>query len=257
MTSMFVTGVGLWTPSFASPGGFLRREGRAAGRPKAELLPPALRRRSSDLTRAMAEAAGQALAAAGTDPARVAAVFASAYGETKTMLELLAQLHDDGVSSPIRFSGSVHNAASGYLSIGTKNRGFTTSLAAGPQTVAMALFEARCLLACDHREVLLVIGDATSPAPLIPQSEAFDTAAVALQLAAEPPQDGCVGRLHDLRREEGAQREPHDWPAELRAHPCRSAFALLERLLQRREGDISVDDGADDLRWMIRLETLR
>jgi hypothetical protein len=71
-------GSGLWTPGFADAAAWSRRHvpgtarirGRERTAPRAELLPPMLRRRTSLLTRMAAEVAAQAIAAAGSTARR-------------------------------------------------------------------------------------------------------------------------------------------------------------------------------------------
>lgn len=147
------------------------------------LLPSGARRRASALTRAMADAYSQAVQASGCDPTRVATVFASAWGETAILMELLEQVAaGEAELSPIRFAGSVHNAASGQVSIAAGNRSFTTSLAAGDDTVAMALQEAIGLLATGWAEVVVVFGDLDPPTELAAAEERCEPLAVSLHI---------------------------------------------------------------------------
>ena len=71
------------------------------------------------------------MTAAGVDPSKAPTIVGSAIGEAATMIGLLDQMwrrHEP--MSPAEFTVSVHNAASGLISICNKNRGMTTSLAA-------------------------------------------------------------------------------------------------------------------------------
>ena len=86
----------------------------AAETPRAELLPPMLRRRTSLLTRMAAEVAAQAIAAAGLERGRVTVIYGSVYGEIRTTIDLLEALLDPAAPlSPTKFHNSVHNTAAG------------------------------------------------------------------------------------------------------------------------------------------------
>ncbi len=251
MQPLYIGAVGLWTPGL--PDAAAWRAGHrdpAAPLPAAALLAAAVRRRTSLLTRAAVEAFGQAAAEAAVDRSEIATVFVSAWGETSALQELLDQLHsDDGALSPIRFSGSVHNAASGHVSIATGNRGFTTSIAAGADSVAMGLLECMGLLHAGHREVIAVFADIDPPAPLADSSGHCAPLAVALHLhdgAAGRPVRGVLTQLSD--------QEPLSTdvllPDDLRANPCAGALALADALLRRRGGLVALG-GA----WSVRIQT--
>jgi hypothetical protein len=141
------------------------------------------RARSSVLTKALADAFFEAAGSQGIDPGEGAAVFGSALGEVGTMLGLLNQiLRDHEEPSPMAFALSVHNAASGVVSIATKNRGFTSSLGADHDTPAMALLEAIGLIAERGEPVIVACGDEPTPVALVPEEEAWELAAMAVAL---------------------------------------------------------------------------
>jgi acyl transferase domain-containing protein len=121
------------------------------------LLPVRALGRASPLTRTFARLLSR-LAARGVDVARVPLVFASAFGEMQTTLELLLQ-SEKGESSPLRFQSSVHNAAQGVLSIATGHKGFATSMSAGADTFAMALVEAAGVVASGQDEVVVLVAE--------------------------------------------------------------------------------------------------
>jgi 3-oxoacyl-(acyl-carrier-protein) synthase len=150
-----VTGVGRWTPS---PG---------ADEPPCAIADGRAKRGTSRITRMLGEVVEQAVREAGADVASVATVYASAWGEIDIMVGLLAQIHDGDVGlSPLRFKHSVHNAASGLVSIAASNRAFSTAIAAGERTVEQGVVEAWALLAAGTPEVVLAAGDDRLPAPL-------------------------------------------------------------------------------------------
>lgn len=183
--AMHILGAGLWTPGFADVAAWRRGPSDpSVTRPVAALLPTALRRRTSDLTRALADVIAEA--AGDADLSAVHTVFGSAYGETGASIALLGMMHDgDGSLSPIRFTGSVHNAASGNISIATQNPGLTTSMAAGDDTVALALLEAWSVLGDRGGEVLVAVGDMPPPELLVEDSRSFPLLAAAFRLGTE------------------------------------------------------------------------
>ena len=96
--------------------------------------------------------------------------------------------------SPAVFTVSVHNAASGLLSISAKNTGFTTSIAADYDTPAATLLEGLGLLATGHDAVCCVCADEASPKALLehlaPEEQRhWDllTAAIVLRRSAPTP----------------------------------------------------------------------
>ena len=174
MRRAYLRNVVAWKP----PGGAL------AGAPEVRFLPPLVRRRCDDLTRAMlhvAEACAPPEALASS-----ACVFASRRASLTAMVELLSALADGKPLSPNTFSHSVHNAPAGVFSVWAQNRNACSSVAAGRETFVSALLEALGLLARDPgRDVLLVCGDEAPPPPL-PRGagETVATHAVALWLGA-------------------------------------------------------------------------
>lgn len=250
-TWLHVGAVGLWTPGRPDVAAWLAAQpGAGTTPPAAALLPAIVRRRTSLLTRAAVEAFGQCAAAAGVEAATVATVFGSAWGETSALQELLDQLYvADGSLSPIRFSGSVHNAASGHLSIATGNQGFTTSLAAGRDTVAMALCESLGLLAAGHPEVVAVFADIDPPTPLADRSGHCAPLAVALHLhrglPGRPVLAHLAGPVPAGDAASPAKPRPFahldaDAAAALAANPCAPALDLADAVLRQRKGRVDL-----------------
>jgi hypothetical protein len=135
--------------------------------PFPELLPARESRRAPLHVRLALEAGLQACRGNGVDPAQVMTVFASAMGDaqiTEYMCRTLAG--PEPALSPTRFHNSVHNAASGYWSIGTGNRHPGTSVAAQQFTFPIAVLEAAALATAERHHVLLIVHDVAAPAPL-------------------------------------------------------------------------------------------
>ena len=85
--------------------------------------------------------------------------------------------------SPAVFTVSVHNAASGLLSISMKNKGYTTSIAADYDTPAAALLEGIGLIATGHDAVCCVCADEASPRSLLEHAPHWDMLAGAIVLS--------------------------------------------------------------------------
>jgi len=144
--SLYVRGAAVWSDS--------------AAKPAAALLPARMRGRASPLTAMLAEVVEQATRAAGESAGTLPSVFGSAYGEMNTTGTLLAQLWAAGAAlSPAKFQASVHNTAAAQLSIALHNPSFTTSIAAGHDTVAMTLVEASAWLARNPGQILVACAD--------------------------------------------------------------------------------------------------
>lgn len=246
MRAMFITGVGAWTPGMASAQAWTERRGDPTViRPAAALLPSRERRRASLLTRAAASAFEEAVAQSGEDAATIATVFGSAYGEGSTLELLLDQLGGpDGALSPMRFAGSVHNTASGMLSIACDARGFTTSIAAGELTLIACLQEAAGLLADGHGAVVVVVADCTAPTSLTADAEHFDTLAAAFVLRAQPamgPDSSVLSRILAIGEPDSQRRLATPLPSRLRSNPCVAALLLLDAIAAGATGTIGLD----------------
>ena len=145
----YLRGIGLWTPRYpsfqawvaaGSPEPQLTDEDSSAdARPAAELLHPRLRRRTSVLTRASVTALEAAAKQGGVGLDQLRFVLVSSFGEIETTVELLEQLGvPQGPVSPTKFHNSVHNTATGYMSIASGNHRESTALAGGPHNLEIA-----------------------------------------------------------------------------------------------------------------------
>jgi hypothetical protein len=129
-------------------------------------------------------------------------------------VELLDALARAEPFSPMAFSLSVHNAAAGLFSIGREDRSASSSVAAGEDTLPMALLEACGVLAEGAPRVLVVTHDEPVPAPFevyVDEPAAHAGAAFLLEpagassfrldyLAPEPPENAPEGHLIALLR---------------------------------------------------------
>lgn len=205
-----VMGVGAWLPGVPDVRALVDGTRRDDADAPPARLPVRMRRRTSLLIRMVAEVAAQASEQAGCSLGAMPIVVGSAYGELGTTMEMLHELSIERSVSPFRFHNSVHNTASGYLSIAHENRCPATSLAAGWQTAAMALLEAKTLLEDRGGDVLVVVADETLPAALTstvatPVSGALILRALPRhqsETAAGPSMiDRALAWLGDLRQE--------------------------------------------------------
>jgi hypothetical protein len=111
-------------------------------------------------------------------------VFVSSDGDGDIVHRLCTALAaPGGAVSPTDFHNSVHNAATGYWSIGAHSSAASTALCACDGSFAAGLLEAACLVVTEARPVLLVAVDLPYPPPLAvhrPVRHGF-AAALALQ----------------------------------------------------------------------------
>jgi hypothetical protein len=126
--------------------------------PALPFIPSMQRRRFSRLSRLQLQVAYDC--AAGNHHLRT--IFCSRHGEIHRTHGLLAEMAKGEPLSPMAFSLSVHNTASGLYSIASGNTAPSTALAAGRDTLAMAFVEAAGQLG-HAEEVMLVFGDEPLP----------------------------------------------------------------------------------------------
>lgn len=247
-----VVGLGLYTAFHPNLEAF--RKGEVSAEPQlpgGRFLDARTRRRASTLTRAMADAYAEAMAASGLDPASIASVFGSALGEAGTMLSLLDQMfrtHEP--VSPMRFVTSVHNTASGLISISGKNRGFTTSLGADFDTPAMSILEALGLIHADRVPAIVCCADEGAPEDLVPEEYhwALLAGAIALVHPEEAPPGSMRLRLMGMGPDESAASnkdllEPPEISLALSKSPVVGILDLLVALAEGREGRVRLDRG--------------
>lgn len=258
MRPAHVIGLGLWAPgipgvaAWASPPGPLpASDGEEPGeRPPCDVLPPRERRALSLTTRMGIEVIGQAVASAGVDRSRVGLVFASAYGELETAFDQMEMMAGaDGRLSPARFKNSVHNTATGLLSIAFGNRGFSTALAAGDRSFAAGLVEGLALLDQEGGAVVVAVADDV-PAEAFRGAgrPAFSPLGLALCLAADPLPAGAaapLARLEGPVRAGGraAASGPGAVPAAFAGNPAAASLPLLAALLGRSSGWVPIEPG--------------
>lgn len=244
MSECAVAGVGVYTPGFASTAAFLQGvPDRASPAPSGALLDKHSRRRASQLTKAFADVYKEALDEAGFDAATVAAVFGSALGEADTTIGLLDQLwRGPGALSPMRFAASVHNAASGVVSIGTKNTGFTTAIGADHNTPAMALLEGMAFVLTHDTPVIVVCGDEAAPQNLVSGEEGWDFLTCAVALAPAHTAPSSLPRLAAPAKAEPSVAHA-ELPRGLAQNPVVGLLDLIRALRSGEAGRLRLDRG--------------
>ena len=176
--------------------------------PALKFIKPMQRRRFSRLTRMALQTSYECLQ--GEHDIRT--VFCSRHGEIHRTKALLDDIAKQELISPMGFSLSVHNTASGLYSIASGNQAPSTAIAAGLDSLEMAVIEALGQLQSNpHQPVLVVIADEPFPAfYATDDNELSCPYSVAMLLAADG--DGERYQLQPLAGEPGQalQRQlPH------------------------------------------------
>ncbi|MCB9897789.1 MAG: beta-ketoacyl synthase chain length factor [Planctomycetes bacterium] len=239
-----LAGMGLWLPRTPSVGAW--RDGtrdETALAPGGRTLDRTNRRRASQLGRALADACAEACASANVDAGRVPTIVGSSIAEASTLLSILdTTWRRKEPVSPAAFSVSVHNAASGILSISAGNRGFASSIAADADTPAAALIEAVGLVLTTDEPVLVACGDETAPAHLVDDSETWELLAAAVVLAPLAWDGPELAKLA-LRLEGRPDLPPAALPAALGRNPVAGLVDLIDAVARGRSGTVRLDRG--------------
>ena len=156
--------------------------------PAPNALPPNERRRASQVVRLSFACAEQALEASPFAIDSLRMVFASDEGTGEVNQQLIEALATTRVVSPALFHNSVHNAPSGYLSIGSRNRQSATSVSLGRESFASGLLCAASEACSSGQPVLFLSYDPAMTEPLrtlLPVEQA--TASAWIIAAGDPP----------------------------------------------------------------------
>ena len=180
-----ITGLGFWALGYPDVATWAKQmPDAAADKPLGKALDRINRRRAGPLDRALADVVAEAIAHAKVDPTTVPVVVGSSIGEAATMIGLLDELwRNKNPMSPADFTMSVHNAASGLISISNKNRGMTTSIAADENTPAAALLEGIGLVLEHDTPVVVACADEPAPPTLVQHAPPWAMLASAVVLA--------------------------------------------------------------------------
>lgn len=211
----------------------------------ADVLNPRERRRASPSVRLALAAAQAAVAESGLNPADLPTVFGSSNGEGLMTHKLMEQLTaPDMLVSPTTFHNSVHNAPSGYWSIGAGSAHAATSITAHDFTFGAALLKAAVQIAAERRAVLVAVYDDPLPEPLHSERPMGCTFAAAMVLAPAG-YERAIAEM-SLAHVNGAAAAPT--PPRLaalrgiwRENPAARAIPLLETLARRTRGEVAIE----------------
>jgi hypothetical protein len=192
-------------------------------------LPAAERRRASQAVRLALACIAQALEQCPFDAAALRTVFATDEGTGEVCQQMLQALATTRQVSPLLFTNSVHNAPSGYFSIGWHNPQPATVVSLGQDSFACGLLCAVTDAAASGQPVLLVVSDPAMTAPLDELLPIAQATAAAFVLTADnaAPSAAPLGRFA-MDLQPPAQALPSPWPDWLPAawHGNSSARAL-------------------------------
>ncbi|MCB9667130.1 MAG: beta-ketoacyl synthase chain length factor [Myxococcales bacterium] len=204
--------------------------------------------RASHLTRTLARVAHDAMMQAGLDITDVPIIVGSAFGDMDITFQLLEMCFEKSSEfSPARFQQSVHNSAVGQISVASRNRTFSTAIAAGLRTVAMTLLESEVWLEAHGGHALVLFGDAALPS-VLRQGIEYEGLAAAFVLSTE--RRSAMGVLSRLRREDtGLAREATLAMRPWTSNPCTPALTLYDRIVNRRSGTCVLECERQDVSW--------
>ena len=180
--------------------------------PSVKFLPSRLRRRMSMCTRISLYLANQVLQmspeamALDMNLQEVRSVFASRHGEVQVTLSLFEEIISELSLSPLSFSRSVHNTASGLYSIGAGSRAPTTAIAAGEASLTMGALEAALQAQCCNEPVLFVMADEYLPSmyePYVRETRSGFGVALMLEPGMEGAAEGFPSEVFESLRVEG------------------------------------------------------
>ena len=238
-----VLGTGLFTPGFVGVKAWMTNAyDEEAVKASGSSIKPRKRRRTSQLTRALADAYHEAMEGTQLNQSEVCSVFGSALGEVSVMLSILEQVWGNKTSvSPMKFVGSVHNAASGTVSISNENRHFTTSTGSDYDTPAMALIEGMGLVLSQGKASVIACGDEASPDSLIDPVKGWDflVGAIAIAPIDEAP-NACRLSIPTIQ---APTLDAAKAPAGIAQNPNAGILDLIHAIHHQHEGVVRLDRG--------------
>jgi len=205
------------------------------------LLPPNERRRATASVKLAFRAAEDAVAGAGAEARELASVFSSSDADMTVLHRICAALaQTPRVISPTDFHNSVHNAASGYWSIGVGSMAPTTTISAYDASFTAGLIEAVALARDRVADVLLVVYDAPAPQPLAAKRPLAVSAGVAM-IVGPVPSPSALGSLALEFVDLPESRCANPALETLRAgNPALRALPLLELIAAGRAGAVTL-----------------
>lgn len=233
----------------------MRRAGTAGEVPPLALaspqaLPANERRRASQVVRLTLACTEQAMQASPFPIDRLRMVFASDEGTGEVCQQMLAALATTREVSPLVFHNSVHNAPSGYLSIGYQNRQSAMSVSLGRESFAAGLLCAVTEAHSSGQPVLFLAYDAPMPHPMRSLLGVEQPSATAWIIAAASDRSAPIATfelsLHEATDDAGD--EPAAWlPAAWANNSSAQGFVALG-LLAETQGRCEFPLGAQRVR---------
>lgn len=212
MTEFDVAGIGVWSKHFSGWEQFCSVLAGDASPEACALKPetiPANERRRAPLSVKMAvEVMDQACRSAGLEPAGLATVFASVYGDiqiTDYMCRTLASA--PRTVSPTKFHNSVHNASTGYWSMATQSHGPANAISAYSCSASMALLEGAIQAVEEGIPVLVAMQEMASLTAFKPIYDTEQALSTALVLV---PPGHCPSAIATVRL--AASDDARDFP---------------------------------------------
>lgn len=191
---MLAPGLEGWAAASRVLSGESPHDPRPVARPNVTVLPPAERRRAAPSVAWSLAVAQEAVAQSGLDAGTMAVVFVSSDGDGDIVHRLCTALAAPGAQvSPTDFHNSVHNAATGYWSIGARSTAPSTAMCAFDASFAAGLLEAATQVHAESKPVLLVAVDLPYPPPLAPHRQVRHGFAAALVVSPDNEWDVSLG----------------------------------------------------------------
>jgi len=246
MAPVFIEAVGLAAPglsSWSNGAGVLRGEAPYRHEPLVtpvpQLLPVNERRRATPAIKLAFQAAEDAMLTSTLPASALATVFASSDADLAIIHRIsLALSATPRFVSPTDFHNSVHNAASGYWSIGTGAQAASSTLSAFDGSFAAGLLEAYLLCRVDGADTLLVAFDLPAPEPMHAKRPFAHPAAVALVLTREATANTLAALACETTVDVEATLDDGALEALRLGNPATRALPLLRRFARRDFGRV-------------------
>jgi len=211
--------------------------------PPSGLLSARERRRAPAAVKLSFAAAEEACAMAGLRPAEPIAIFSSGMGDLDITDYMCRTLTDQPeLLSPTRFHNSVHNAASGYWSIGAGATGDVTAISGWRDSATIGLVDAISRLGerADQPVLLVVYDDVAHEAmrDLWPSGQSFCGALVIQQTGARQPLARL--RAHPHRGPDRHPELPQDIARRISDNPAARLLPLFGLIAGGLQGDVAL-----------------
>ena len=244
--SAYVQGIGLLGPGFADwesakpvLAGLAPYTSATTAIPPPLILPPAERRRASDIIKLTLATSMEALAAANLDVSEIPSVFSFSNGDgynCHVICETLAS--SDRLISPTRFHNSVHNAAAGYWSIAMNAMATSSVLCAYDASFGAGLLEAMTQVAVDLTPCILMASDTPYPEPVHNVRPIADNFGIALVLTPAQTSQSLARLELGFTNDEADRMEAPALEQLRNAFPTARGLPLLSALAQGQDARV-------------------